>query len=125
MTTPDPALAVTDLAKSFDGFRAVDGVTFQVAEAEIVALIGPNGAGKTTTFNLVNGQLHPDRGRVAVGGRDVTGHDAAEEALRISARIGHPPTLARPRCGEPKCTPSVDRVNRNRWTRVVLAWHRP
>ena len=73
MTTPNPALAVTDLAKSFDGFRAVDGVTFQVAEAEIVALIGPNGAGKTTTFNLVNGQLHPDRGRVAVGGRDVTG----------------------------------------------------
>ncbi len=73
MSTPQPALAVTDLAKSFDGFRAVDGVSFEIAEAEIVALIGPNGAGKTTTFNLVNGQIRPDRGRVVVAGRDVTG----------------------------------------------------
>ena len=73
MTTAPPALAVTDLARSFDGFRAVDGVSFEVARAEIVALIGPNGAGKTTTFNLVNGQLRPDRGRVMLAGRDVTG----------------------------------------------------
>ena len=39
----------------------------------MVALIGPNGAGKTTTFNMANGQLAPDRGRVLLDGRDVTG----------------------------------------------------
>jgi branched-chain amino acid transport system ATP-binding protein len=68
-----PVLAARDLAKSFDGFRAVAGVSLEVAEGELVALIGPNGAGKTTTFNMLNGQLAPDAGRVLVDGRDVTG----------------------------------------------------
>lgn len=66
-------LVASSLAKSFAGFRAVDGVTFRVGAGEVVALIGPNGAGKTTTFNLVNGQLRPDRGRVLLDGSDVTG----------------------------------------------------
>ena len=57
-------LSVEGLEKSFAGFRAVAGVSFAVAAGEIVALIGPNGAGKTTTFNMINGQLRPDRGRV-------------------------------------------------------------
>lgn len=67
------AFAVEALEKSFKGFKAVDSVSFSVAAGEIVALIGPNGAGKTTTFNMANGQLAPDRGRVLVDGRDVTG----------------------------------------------------
>ena len=67
------AFAVEALEKAFNGFKAVDGVSFAVAAGEIVALIGPNGAGKTTTFNMANGQLAPDRGRVLIGGRDVTG----------------------------------------------------
>ena len=66
-------LAVEALEKAFAGFRAVAGVSFAVAAGEIVALIGPNGAGKTTTFNMINGQLAPDRGRVLLDGRDVTG----------------------------------------------------
>ncbi len=69
----EPALEVADLAKAFGGFRAVDGVSFGVPRGAIVALIGPNGAGKTTTFNLINGQLPPDRGRIRVAGHDVTG----------------------------------------------------
>lgn len=69
----EPALEVDDLAKAFGGFRAVDGVSFAVPRGSIVALIGPNGAGKTTTFNLINGQLPLDRGRIRVAGRDVTG----------------------------------------------------
>ena len=69
-------LDVRDLAKAFGGVRAVDGVSFGVAAGEVVALIGPNGAGKTTCFNLINGQLRPDAGRVTLDGRDVTGRSA-------------------------------------------------
>ncbi|MGD9806426.1 MAG: ABC transporter ATP-binding protein [Hyphomicrobiaceae bacterium] len=67
------ALEVDGLTKSFGGFRAVGGVSFSVARAEVVALIGPNGAGKTTTFNLINGQLKADHGRVKLDGAEVTG----------------------------------------------------
>jgi branched-chain amino acid transport system ATP-binding protein len=66
-------LAVERLEKSFGGVRAVRGVSFSVGGGELVALIGPNGAGKTTCFNMLNGQLRPDAGRVAFDGRDVTG----------------------------------------------------
>jgi branched-chain amino acid transport system ATP-binding protein len=68
-----PALAVDGIGKSFKGFRAVDRISFTVYAGELLALIGPNGAGKTTTFNMINGQLTPDHGRVLLEGRDVTG----------------------------------------------------
>ena len=73
-------LAVTDLAKSFGTVAAVDGVSFALEAGERLAIIGPNGAGKTTCFNLVNGQIRPDRGRVAIDGADVTG--SSPRALR-------------------------------------------
>ncbi|MCC7271602.1 MAG: ABC transporter ATP-binding protein [Alphaproteobacteria bacterium] len=66
-------LAVDGIARSFGATVAVDGVSFGVAAGERVAMIGPNGAGKTTCFNLINGQIAPDRGRVAIDGRDTTG----------------------------------------------------
>ncbi|MEO8755296.1 MAG: ABC transporter ATP-binding protein [Casimicrobiaceae bacterium] len=68
-----PVLVVEGLRKSFDGLQAVDGVTFSVAAGELVALIGPNGAGKSTCFNLVNGQLVPDTGRVTFAGARIDG----------------------------------------------------
>jgi branched-chain amino acid transport system ATP-binding protein len=68
-----PVLEALGLAKAFGGVRAVDGVTFNVEAGRLLALIGPNGAGKTTCFNLLNGQLRPDAGRVMLEGRDVTG----------------------------------------------------
>ncbi len=77
-----PVLAVRDLAKSFDGVDAVRGVSFEVAAGELVALIGPNGAGKTTCFNLVNGQLAPDRGTVTLSGIDITGREPRDIAGR-------------------------------------------
>ena len=76
-----PVLAVKDLAKAFGGVRAVDGVSFDVGGGEVVALIGPNGAGKTTCFNLINGQLVPDAGRVVLRGSDVTGRSTRALAL--------------------------------------------
>jgi branched-chain amino acid transport system ATP-binding protein len=66
-------LRVTDLGKSFGGNRAVDGVSFEVAAGELLALIGPNGAGKTTTFNMVGGQLRADSGSVRLEGRELIG----------------------------------------------------
>jgi branched-chain amino acid transport system ATP-binding protein len=68
-----PLLEVSGLTKVFGGVKAVDGVTFVVAEGAVSALIGPNGAGKTTLFNLITGLAKASTGAVVVGGRDVTG----------------------------------------------------
>ncbi len=68
-----PVLETRDLAKSFGGVKAVDGVSFSAEAGRLVALIGPNGAGKTTCFNMLNGQLKPDRGEVLLAGKPITG----------------------------------------------------
>ena len=68
-----PVLSVKGIAKAFDGIQAVAGVSFDVHAGELVALIGPNGAGKTTCFNVVNGQLTPDAGTVALDDAPITG----------------------------------------------------
>ena len=64
---------VRDLAKSFGGLRAVDGLNMDLRRGIITALVGPNGAGKTTVFNLLTGALPADAGRVYLYGEDVTG----------------------------------------------------
>jgi len=64
-----PALAARDLAKSFGGRRALDGVTLSIAPGEIFGLLGPNGAGKTTFVRSVAGRVRPDAGTLAVFGR--------------------------------------------------------
>jgi branched-chain amino acid transport system ATP-binding protein len=66
-------LAVRDLEKAFGGVRAVDGVSFDISKGEFLALIGPNGAGKSTCFNVINGQLRPDKGDVLLEGRSIAG----------------------------------------------------
>jgi branched-chain amino acid transport system ATP-binding protein len=66
-------LSVSGLSKSFGGVRAVNDVSFAVAQSEFLALIGPNGAGKSTCFNMVNGQLKPDAGEIRLQGRDIAG----------------------------------------------------
>lgn len=65
-------LRVEHLAKSFGGVAAVADVSFTLKEGELLALIGPNGAGKSTCFNLLNGQIHPDSGRVFLGTDEIT-----------------------------------------------------
>jgi branched-chain amino acid transport system ATP-binding protein len=68
-----PVLAVRDLKKSFGGIVAVDGVSFDVHDGEILGIIGPNGSGKSTLFNCILGQLRPSAGDVHLDGRAVTG----------------------------------------------------
>ncbi|GGH66607.1 ABC transporter ATP-binding protein [Comamonas phosphati] len=66
-------LQIEGISKAFGGVQAVQNVSFRLQAGELLALIGPNGAGKSTTFNMVGGQLAPDRGRVLLAGRDITG----------------------------------------------------
>ena len=68
-----PLLEVGQLRKTFGGVKAVDGISFSMNAGQMLAIIGPNGAGKTTCFNLLNGQLRPDAGKVRFLGQDVTG----------------------------------------------------
>jgi branched-chain amino acid transport system ATP-binding protein len=66
------APAVTDLDKSFGGLRVTSNVSLRVEPGERRLIIGPNGAGKTTLFNLITGELRPDRGSVSLFDRDIT-----------------------------------------------------
>jgi branched-chain amino acid transport system ATP-binding protein len=66
-------LEVFSLRKSFGGITAVNDVSFNVREGEILGIIGPNGSGKTTLFNCVLGQLLPTAGEVRIDGNPTTG----------------------------------------------------
>jgi branched-chain amino acid transport system ATP-binding protein len=66
-------LEVSNLSKRFGGISAVDEVSFDVHEGEILGIIGPNGSGKSTLFNCVLGQLMPNAGEVRVDGKVTTG----------------------------------------------------
>ena len=79
-------LEVEGLGKRFDGLQAVGDLSFAVNEGEILGLIGPNGASKSTVFNLVNGVIAPDAGRVLFRGADITGEAPDRVARRGLAR---------------------------------------
>lgn len=66
-------LSVSDLHKNFGSLKAVDGVSFEVGEAESYGLLGPNGAGKTTTISMVCGLMKKDSGEVVVAGQRMDG----------------------------------------------------
>ncbi|WP_030172310.1 betaine/proline/choline family ABC transporter ATP-binding protein [Streptomyces sp. NRRL S-813] len=68
-----------------DGTTAVDGLSFEVSEGELVTLVGPSGCGKTTTMLMVNRLIEPTSGRILVGGEDVAGVDP----VRLRRRIGY------------------------------------
>lgn len=68
----EPILQVVNLTKKFGNLVAVNNVSFQIRQGEIVGLIGPNGAGKTTLFNLVTGLDQSDSGQIYFKGIDIT-----------------------------------------------------
>jgi branched-chain amino acid transport system permease protein len=79
-------VSVTNVARHFSGLKAVDGVTFEVREGEIVGLIGPNGAGKTTMLTMLSGFLAPSHGEILAFGKRVGGIAANVVARRGTVR---------------------------------------
>jgi ABC-type multidrug transport system ATPase subunit len=73
-----------DLVKRFDGFTAVDRISFAVPEGVIFGFLGPNGAGKTTTIKMLTTVLTPSEGRLLIAG-----HDPVKEPLLCSSLRDH------------------------------------
>ena len=80
------ALSVEGVSKRFGGLVAVDGLTFGIAQNEVLGLIGPNGSGKTTMLNLISGALKSSGGAIRLYGDDISGCSASEIATRGVAR---------------------------------------
>jgi lipopolysaccharide export system ATP-binding protein len=84
-------LVAENLVKTYRSRPVVDGVTVRISPGEVVGLLGPNGAGKTTSFYLILGLVPPQRGRVRLNGRDITGMPMY---LRARHGIGYLPQEA-------------------------------
>ncbi len=65
-----PILAVEDVSKTYDGFKAITNLNFYLFTGELRTVIGPNGAGKSTFFDLITGRAKPDKGRILFGSSD-------------------------------------------------------
>ncbi len=76
----EPILRLENVSKAFGGLKAVNQVSFDVSEGEIVGLIGPNGAGKTTVFNLISGYDPPTEGSISFNGCEISGRKPYELA---------------------------------------------
>jgi len=77
---------IANLTKNFDSFKALDDISFEVKEGEIVGLLGPNGAGKTTTLRILTGYFNPTLGNVKYDDLDII-----EESIKIKQKIGYLP----------------------------------
>lgn len=65
-------LEMSGVSVSFDGFKAINNLSFQIGEPELRAIIGPNGAGKTTFMDIITGKTKPDQGRVLWGDKGIS-----------------------------------------------------
>jgi len=85
-------IRVQNVVKHFGGVAAVDGVDMKIERGSITGLIGPNGAGKTTLFNLIAGNIAPNKGSIFLDGEDVTGlkpHELFSKGLLRTFQIAH------------------------------------
>lgn len=89
----EPILRADSLRKTFGGLTAVNDVSFDMQEGEILGLIGPNGAGKTTMFDLLAGSVLPTSGSIILGGVSISGEPAHK---RITRGLGRTFQIPRP-----------------------------
>ena len=82
-------LEVKNLKKNFGDFTAVKGVSFSVAEGEVLGFLGPNGAGKSTTMRMITGFLPPTEGTAVI-----CGHDITSDSIAAKAALGYLPESA-------------------------------
>jgi len=85
MNTGQPAISLAGISRTFgNGYRAVDGISFDIAAGAIFGFIGLNGAGKTTTIRMISGLERPDSGSIRLFGKEL---DPADPAMR--RRVGY------------------------------------
>ncbi|MDI6601018.1 MAG: ABC transporter ATP-binding protein [Thermoanaerobacteraceae bacterium] len=81
-----------DIEKSFGGLKALNGVSFELGNNEVLGIIGPNGAGKSTLFNIICGVYSPTKGSIHFEGKNITGlkpHDIARLGIARTFQIAH------------------------------------
>lgn len=86
-------LQVDDLTRHFGGLTAVDSLSFDVEQGEIIGLIGPNGAGKTTCFNMFSGAIRPSSGTITFKGEVINGlktHEVCKRGLTRTFQVVQP-----------------------------------
>lgn len=114
-------LEVSGVTVSFDGFRAINNLTFSIGAAELRAIIGPNGAGKSTFMDIVTGKTRPDKGTVSFGEKSVSLLKLSEAQI---ARIGIGRKFQRPTVFEDQTVAEnlilALKAARSPWR--VLAW---
>jgi len=81
---PDEVILAQNLTKRFDGFTAVDHISFSVNAGEVVGYLGPNGSGKTTTIRMLLGLLRPSEGEAIV-----LGYDIVRQSEQVRERVGY------------------------------------
>lgn len=79
-------IEVEGLSRRYGSVRAIDGISFEVGQGQIVGLLGPNGAGKTTTMRILTTYLAPTSGKARLGG-----HDVLDEPLEVRRKLGYLP----------------------------------
>ncbi len=79
-------IEVKNVTKKYGSFTAVDNISFNIEEGEIVGLLGPNGAGKSTTMNMITGFLEPDEGEIIIDGNSIL-----KKPKKAKKQIGYMP----------------------------------
>jgi len=79
-------IEIRNLSKKFDQFTAVDDLSFEIGEGEVLGFLGPNGAGKSTTMKVITGFLSASAGSVTIDG-----HDISSDPIKAKALMGYLP----------------------------------
>ena len=79
-------IEVKNVTKKYGSFTAIDKISFEVKDGEVIGFLGPNGAGKSTTMNIITGFIEPTEGHIMVNGNDIS-----KKATKAKKQIGYMP----------------------------------